>query len=155
MPPKLLEELTAVEVSLLSIAARLQAAVNWVEQHPLPTREMGIPKWQSERWTCVYHIGYYDTWTKTTPRHMSIRSLHHMLMLQRSHTFIQWFKLSQRNGWKLQGTSSSPGGSYLPIHISTAPANKSLWQTQSGMQICLHLTLAGTWLAWHLERNGG
>ena len=34
MPPKPLEELTAVEVSLLSIAARLQAAVKWVERNP-------------------------------------------------------------------------------------------------------------------------
>ena len=38
MPPKPLKELTAVEVSLLSIAARLQAAVKWVERKP-PTPE--------------------------------------------------------------------------------------------------------------------
>jgi predicted nicotinamide N-methyase len=34
MPPKPLEELTAVEISLLGIAARLQVAVKWVERHP-------------------------------------------------------------------------------------------------------------------------
>jgi hypothetical protein len=34
MPPKPLEELTAVEIALLGIAARLQVAVKWVERHP-------------------------------------------------------------------------------------------------------------------------
>jgi hypothetical protein len=38
MPPKPLEDLTGAENVLLTTAAKLQAAVHWVERHP-PTPE--------------------------------------------------------------------------------------------------------------------
>ena len=78
MHPKPAEELTAVEMYLLGTAARLQAAVRWVERNaPPPERWASLNDKVKDEIVCdsIFTLLVY---TDIMIRRMSMRSLRHM-----------------------------------------------------------------------------
>ena len=78
MPPKPADELTGVETYLLGIAARLQAAVRWVERNsPPPERWAFLNGKIKDEIACV-SIFPLPVYTDIMFRRMSMSRLRHM-----------------------------------------------------------------------------
>ena len=79
MPPKPLEELTALEITLLGTAARLQEVVKWVERNPpLPDKWAYLNAKVKDEIVSVTIIHLYIA-TEMLFRWMSMLSLYHLV----------------------------------------------------------------------------